>query len=525
MRDSHGPRDRPAPPEAPLTTGRTDPAHIGREPAPLALRLAGIAGVAVLLLFPLLGGILPIRDDWSYCLAFVRGTSVAAEITGRLKGDFFRPLDVVATSLLDPRTLDGRGTALLGAIAFVLFLAVLRVGIGRLDRRVPLPANGATLFWMVTLWLVMQSGSAVSLWQLDTGSQVWSAAAGVAFGLALWSWVERSGRGEPAGPALAGVLGLEVAGLLTKEVFLGWCASAVVVLGLLAVLAAREGTSRRARALAGAAAAITIVAIGYVAVRRALGGLEMGYGKYSGNVLVNSAKNTVLALVGGLTVGPLHALRDPRALPIVRPLVLAGLAGAMLFAVAGVVVLARMERERRGAGGLTALVVFVAAGSIAAVMPTEHISEVYLLGPNVGFGLLVALGALEVLRRRRALGILAIAAVLVAGAFGTFARLRQFAATWQEARAIQAEARDAIASLPAAAHDVVLVPGPVLTATGYVHSTYVMPPGETMPPAGLAAWLERVFPGRRVRIGEPLPGENAPVVHLTGRGIGERPRY
>lgn len=479
----------------------------------------------MLLLFPLLGHIVPIQDDWAYCLPYVRGASVAGEFVRRLHGDFYRPLDILGTSLVDPITLDGRRTAVLHGIAFLLLLALLRVAIGRLGRRVPLLAGAETVFWMVTIWLVIQSAAAVCLWQLDTGSQVWSAAAGVAFGLAVWSWIDGIDEGRSGLTGVAGILALEVLGLLTKEVFLGWCASVVLVLGLLAGDAVRRGAARRAGSLAGLAAAVSGVAIGYVVLRRVLGGLVVGYGKYSGNALVNSAKNVVVALAGGLTVGPIHALRDPQAFPFVRPLVFAGIAAAVVLLVAGLAALVRIERERRGAGWLVALVAFVAAGSIVAVMSTDHLSEVYLLGPNIGFGLLVALGTLELLRRQHALATLVLVVVLATGAFGTWGRLRQFATSWHDARALQGEARALVAALPATDLRVFVVPGEVLTAPGYVHSTYEIPPGLLMPPVALRGWLERSFPGRLVEIGEPPAAADRRVVQLTGRGTGTRPRY
>ena len=478
----------------------------------------------MLLLFPLLGGITPIRDDWNFCLDLVGGASLPVVLVRQLKGDFFRPIDIVAGALVDPRTLDGRVSFLVLALGFLLFLFVVRAAIGRLVRRAPLPVNATALFWLVVLWIVIQSAAAVSLWQLDTGSQVWSAAVGVAFGLALWSWVERAGRGEPVTARAAGLLALQVLGLLTKEFFLGWSASFALALLVLAFRARRKGNRRSARSFTLLAAAIGIVAIGYVLLRKELGGLTFGYGKYSGNVIVNSAKNVLLTLIGGLTVGPVHALRDPRALPIVRPLVLAGLAAAAVLAAAGVTALYRIERVRPGSGWLAGFVALVAIGSISAVLPTEHISEVNLLGPNAAIGLVVALGAVELLRARRALASIVITAVLAVGAFGTFGRLQHFAATWHDARAIEDEARGAIGSLPATDRTVFVVPSGVLVEPGFVHSTYVMPPGETLPPAALETWLARVFPGRKIRVGSPPPGESGTIVHLTGRGIAARPR-
>jgi hypothetical protein len=497
--------------------------------APVLLRAAGVVGVVALLLFPIVAGMTAVCDDWKYVVDVLRGMTLPQLLVSRLRGDFFRPVDILAATWIDPRTIDGRRVVVLQAVGLLILLFGIRSGLSKLEKHVPLPANGGVLFWLTALWLLFQSGTSVSLWQVDTASQVWAAAIAVWFGVALWGWVERVQRDESRTRAVAAVLSLLIAGLLAKEVFLGWCASGVLLLLGLALRAQILRRPDAVRAFLSLALSIVAITLAYLVARKLLGGLELGYGKYSGSVVVNSLKNLVLALVGGMAVGPIHAVRDPRAYPWIPGLVGASLAAAILLAAAGARLLRRIESAQRGAGWTAACVIFFPLVAISAAFPTSHLSEVYMLGPGVGIGLLLALGLIGLLQVRgieRAVGVLAAVVIVSAGGFGTFARTQQFSITWDNARAVEREAARAVLALPDAGQAVIVTPAARLLDPGYVHSTYVVPAGQLVSPEALQAWLALQFPRRNIRVGTPTDADSAAaVVRLTGTGLRDRPRY
>jgi len=491
------------------------------------LRAAGILVVVLLIVFPLVGGMTPIQDDWNYYTPVIGGASLAQAAAEKWHGDFFRPIDILGAALIDRDTLSGRNYVPFLAAGFLLLVLVLRAGVGRLARSVRLPSDAATFYWLTLAALMLHPSTAVSLWQMDTASQVWSAAAGVAFGLAIWKWHDALLAGRASAGWIVAIVLLELGGMLTKETFLGWCASLALVLLVLAVRAWRGARPRDARACIALAATILVVCVAWVEARARLGGLALGYGKYSGNLVVNAARNTVLTLVGGLAFGPIHVMRDPAALPVAKAAVVVGLVAAIVLAVFGVRALWRMETTRRGDGATLALVILACMASISAGMPTMHISEVYLLGPNVGFALLLALGVSAIGRAGgrglRSIAVVAVALLAVVGVLGLASRMQQFAITWQDARTLHRESVNSVRVVPDGPPVVVALTG-AFAAGGYVHSTYVVPPSWTMPPLCLELWLRHRFPSRRLRVGTAdgaQPGET--VVRVSGASLPARP--
>lgn len=326
---------------------------------------------------------------------------------------------------------------------------------------------------------------------------------------------------------------LQVLGFFTKETFLGWCASYTLVLLGLATHSWRRGKPRNAGSFAALGLTLVLVSLIYLACRAEVGGLSLGHGKYSGNVAVNTIGNIVLTFVGGLATGPIHVMLNPAALLAARALVVAGLGISAALAGLGLHSLRRLESLRDGAGVTLAVAAFACIGSIAAGLPTTHISEVYLLGPNVGFGLLVVLGVVELVRRGWLRGRQKVAGFLVAllclvSVFGLFSRMQHFIVTWDYATAMRREAVEKIQALPETANNVVVMVSGMFVREGYVHSTYIVPSLRTITTANLEAWLDHVeFPSRQVRVvSSPVePDSTSSVVLVSGDGLATRPRY
>jgi hypothetical protein len=497
------------------------------------LRIAGSLGVAVVVLFPLLAGMTPIADDWDYLTGYLEGASFSEVWSTKWNDVFFRPIDILGGAVVDTETLSGGNYVPLLATGFVVLVLGIWTGLSRAQKRAQLPVDREPVFWLVILWLVLHPSTTVCLWQMDTASQVWSAAAGVWLGLAVWKWVECVRQGERSYGLLVLIAVLQLFGLLTKETFLGWCASYTLVLLGLATRSWRRGRSRNAGSFAALGLTLVLVSLIYLACRAEFGGLSLGHGKYSGNVAVNTIANTVLTFVGGLATGPIHVMRNPAALLAAKALVVVGLGISAVLAGLGLYSLRRLESLRSGAGGTLAVAAFACIGSISACLPTTHISEVYLLGPNVGFGLLVVLGVLELARRgwrhgRQKLAGLLLALFCLVSVFGLFSRMQHFIVTWDHATAMRREAVERIQALPEAANKAVVMVSGAFIMEGYVHSTYVVPPLRTIASPDLEAWLDHVmFPSRRIRVvGSPGDRDStSSVVLVSGDGRARRPRY
>ena len=441
--------------------------------------ILALLAATFLVLWPLLRGIVAATDDLQLLMFRYDYPSFVAALQGAWCQTLFRPLAVVSGFLTDPVTRSCRLVIPLHALG-------LAVGALGLDSMVKarLGAGATNRYAVLALWL-LHPATSVSFWQMDTVSQTASAAAGIwLMALSLNAW-------RPRHRMMAWFL-VTCAGLLTKETFLGW----VLAGGIIGAYAGwrDHAWSERKGEIVGAAAALI-----FVALRLSVWDVDvMFFGKkqYSVHLGMPTVYNIALSAAGLLTYGPLHSLRLSK--PTELPWIIAALGAAGHVSV---LVLAGRQAWLAAARwwGIALLV-------LSPVLLMEHVSELYLCGPNA----LVALALVEASTRtsigwRPAARVSTVVMIAVA-CIGHLTRAAHFDQTWSYARKLT-EQVERIAVSPK-----MTAPEQRCSAPGVYHSVYVVSP--------VAALGPKVTPMLMQRRGRPLPADW--LSRLDCVGLGER---
>jgi hypothetical protein len=452
----------------------------------------------------------------------------------------FRPLDhLISPYLSDPATRESGSALLLHLPAVLALLLALRVAARRVAPDMPLLFAAAVIVWCV------HTATSLALWQPDLPGQTWSGAAGAWLGLVLWSGVDHARAGGGTTRHAAGLALISLIGVLSKETFLGWCFAAAVFWLLVMWRSRSLGESVPFARWAVLAAGFGLVPVLYLSARFISGGLaEVGDtgGRYSfqfATVPVNMA----ILLLGFLPTGPSHAVLGlPGAALWVRAL--PGLAVGSCLALC----LARPAlvwwlggREGDGPARTVALgVVLFTYLSLAAVFPTGRPSEGYLMGPNVGAALIVALGALDGARllaarrasaqrrRWRAAAVAYGVVVLVAAGltlYGLGSRARHVSLTWEGSIALFNEIETQQQAKATVEHPLwIVVPDACLQPR---YSQIIIDPAYAVNVKQTVAWLNHVHPNRPLLLDKPESrlGPDANTFALPCAELPPRPQW
>lgn len=445
------------------------------------------------------------NDAYRYRIVVDRTDGLGSALAHLWRTRIFRPPDLLAAYLTDPVTLDARWTIVLHLVGLLAIAAALRAAVIRLAPRSPAVLPLALAF------LALHTATSLTCWLPANVGQTAAAACGLWTGLALWDGVEAARAGRPIGRPLARLWVLCLIGVNCKEIFYGWCLSGLLVWGAVLV------RDRRPIApLLWLAAPLVVVPLAHVVLRVTTGGLgEMlapGDTRYTLHGPIVVLRNAGLALAGWLTVGPVHLARGLGG-DALRLIPLAGLAAA-----AALVAVAWRQRPP----ACVAVIAFTLGGVLAA-LPSGHLSEVYLMGPNAGAALAVAMG-LDALWRRHRTRAVAVGATLAAvGLLGLASRAAHFRVTWRHAEVLHAQVRAAQSALPEGA-TLALTAGPACRA-GPTHSQYLMPPLAALHP-GYAPWSLTVrAPTRPVMFFTRTPPPSMPTLHLDCADLPRHPPF
>lgn len=500
-----------------------------RSTAASLLWMAAAAVMAFIVIWPLWQGMIAASDD----LKFVRGPRSQSTILDALAESWrnaamFRPLETIVGGTTDQATLENPWIVPIHGAALVV-VALALVG---LARRV-LPGHPAVAP-LAMLWVLFSPPTTVACWQVDTGSQSWSAALGALAMLLAWQARERTTELRLPLKQLLALAMIFVVGCTLKETFYGWSAA---IGGAALIAFGRDLRRHRTIALRRAALLVPVVAIpiAHMAIRLTMGALRsaaMGDGesRYHAEFGSNLIANAALTAAASLGIGPFHAVTDGDAWTAIRIMPFAG----MLIVIALVLVamaLAWLDRGtiERSALARASAVAAVATASTAATLPMERVSELYSFGSNIGVGVLVATaivclwkqGTQSVSTLRRA-GTGAVALLLVGiGLLGLAGRAHHFGVTWQSLRIINAEILEFQAGVPNRGESTFagIVRFGESCQIGRVFGPYIVPPLISLDPKNTQAWLARRDPERPIsllEIGEPLPVDagRLPVLEL-----------
>lgn len=459
----------------------------------------GILGAAIAVL-PSVGDATVCVDDFVWIQIAHESDSLGQSLVHAWPSHlFFRPVDVMANWLVDPRTL------VLSPLIVVqmLGLATLSAGVVALVRQCggkSWRAQAAALAW---LW--MHPSTHLAVWSAGCSSQTWCAAAGV------WGLNTLLRPPMPDSRRTWTLAAISTLGVLAKELFVGWATG----LALATLVVSQGGSAKGARGsgLRGSLPAV-LALLGppalWVIVRWATSRLQDvtstdATGLYALQGPVTVLRNAAVAALGLFVQGPVHWARLLRMPWSAIPFLGAGLSLGLAWLGAGAV-----RTHASVPLGKHALAACVALGLLAVwpALVIEHISELYLLGPNALVAVLVGLGIERVFHDSdlpwRACLRGAACALLLIGATGFVSRTHHFFTTWSQARRLREEVRE-IAVAQKERQQPLVVRIPPRLFSGPMHSKYCVPPA-------VAAALPQAW--TTMRLGDPsLP----PVTFIDGR--------
>jgi hypothetical protein len=502
-----------------------------------ALWIVALALVIFVCIWPLIAGMVAANDD----LKFIRGEQYSGTFVEDLRDGWvqatnFRPLENIAALLCDAWTLESRRVMLIQ----IPGLLVLVAGAMRLLRRL-LPESSAAPPLLI-IWLMLSPATTVSMWQMDTCSQTWSAALGVWMGLLAWMTMDAARTGRPIWWRILALSVFTLIAINVKEMMYGWSFGVSVAIALTitaslvrAVRRAAAALDARVSAPAVRAAArslwlllpVVILPALHLLYRLKFAGLgrtaetatAQEDARYQATLGMNVLKNAWMSLLGIFGNGPLHLLRDDHAPIVLQLLPLASMVCVFIaLAAAGAIALVHHGNAADRPSHCGAIVLCVIAGvlSVSVTLPMGSVSELYGMGANLVSGLLliVALARLwnpprfDERTMCRSIAIFCAAVIFIVGVYGVASRAYHFRLTWLYAR----EFNHALIE-----HQRAVEPSPqpflVLMDRSCnippVHNQYVIPPLLAVGVDETRDWMKRIDPQRapefRMALSRPGP--------------------
>ena len=411
---------------------------------PIDMRVTRILWAAAILLlafvmaWPAIGGMIAVNDDIKFVRVPAHGEPVAKQIADAWRtSPSFRPLELMVAARCDERSL----ACPIAIVVQMAGLAMLAWGVVALARIV-MPGQP----WVAPIaliWIAMSPGTTCAAWQIDAGSQTWSAALGTWACVLCWRSFEVARAGRIAWGALATLTLVFALGVNIKETFYGWSAGiGVVALAATLWLFVRD----RGAALRAAPTLVPVVAlpIAHMAARWLTGAMSQSAdanqdSRYQIELGMNLVINAVQSVAGAVGTGPFYLLADEKAPLALRALpALAGLVELCLLAAAVEFAVLRPAREKRLRWMPVALACVAGMISLSVTFPMGSVSELYGFGANVMIALLVGVAltalwrAAEVEDRglTRTVAMVGGATALMVGLYGLAGRAHHFRNIW-----------------------------------------------------------------------------------------------
>jgi hypothetical protein len=436
---------------------------------------------ALLVMIPLVGRATVCVDDFAW-VKLAHATPSLWQSLGQAWTSylFFRPLDIVVNWFIDPVDLGSAAMLPFQATGLLLLLAA----VWRLTRVIA--PHGLLAPLAASIWLMLHTATQTSFWAAGATSQTWCAAIG------MWLICQvllMDGERGLTARDVAQSLALSTAGVVSKELFVGWASAAALI-----VVARLWQRAKALKPLRLAATGLAITAILappalWIAIRMATSefgrfaepSADLHYSFQGPRTIV---WNAALSTLGMFAQGPVHWARLRAA-----PWNLVPFAGAALsFGLAAY----GGSPGGRGEGpgwSRNLLPAAVGLGLVAVwpALPIRQVSELYIMGPNALIAVLVGAGVGRIMQPNPALAgsgtwkswqrawlrgaVACLAAIAVIG-FGS--RTYHFAITWEYARALRGAARALVEREPADGPLTIVVDGGL--EQGPVHSKYLVPP-------------------------------------------------
>lgn len=380
---------------------------------------------------------------------------------------FFRPIDILANRLVDPRTLD------FAPILFVQIPGLLFLTAG-MWRMLCLAGSAQTTPRIVaTAWLWFHPATQLSVWSAGAASQTWCAAFGAWIICVALNLV-----GKPIGRVnLATLTLLSIAGVVVKELFVGWATVAAVVIVAGQVLG--RGRPNLWYALKTGLPAICAVLVPPCVWI----GSRLWFTQF-GNVIHDSSGalyslhgpaivlvNLATSVLGMFVQGPIHWARLLSMPWVSVPFVGAALSCVFAF-IGGTQSAGVIARVPKG----LVLPIAVMLG-VAAVWPSlliGKVSELYMMGPNALIAALVGISATSGKLLSTLAGRIAASALFLIALIGFVSRTYHFTVTWSQARELREVVQRRVAAAPPGSRLVIVVPDSL--QSGPMHSKYCVPP-------------------------------------------------
>ena len=454
----------------------------------LAAALAIATLAAAIAVLPTVGEATVCADDFVWIQIAHRSQSLWRSLVDAWPGHlFFRPVDVAANWLVDPRTLSLSPLIIVSMVG----LAALSAGVIRLLAQCGGRSSGAAAVALAWLW--MHPSTQLAVWSAGCLSQTWCAAVGI------WGMNMLVRRFDRKAHAVWGLAALSAFGVIAKELFVGWATALAVLACVLAYCDAPSSNGRAPlrRALPPVLALLTPPAL-WLVIRWATSSLHDvtsgdSAGLYAIHGPVTILRNAAVAGLGMFVQGPVHWARLLPPPWSLVPFVGAGISfGLAWVGVRGMRSRAEMPLAKHALAGCIGL-------GLLAVWPAlaiEHVSELYLFGPNALVAVLVGLGVEQVYRMHRCwqkMGMqIGVVLLLVIAATGFVSRTRLFFTTWSYARQLRQDTYRALSAAGWPENAAILIPAELFA--GPMHSKYCVPPA-------VAAALSQAW--ATMRLGNP----------------------
>ena len=473
-----------------------------------------IALVLFLCAWPLISGMAAANDD----LKFFRSAEFAGTLWQDLREGWtnhpnFRPLENVAALLCDEQTLECRGVMFIQIGGILALLAALALGVRRLFPSHPIALP------MLIIWLAISPATTISLWQMDTCSQTWTAALAAWSGVVVLAGVDAARTGRSIWMHVAILTLLCTLAVNIKEMFYGWSAG----LGMALIIAIAWMWRRERPAALRAIWLLVPVAVlpaVHLLVRLRWSGLGMtvadaaGDGgeaaRYKINLGSNLLRNAGVSILGLFADGPLHVVMNVDAPMLLRLAPLVALVASFVI-IAAATMLALLHRQEDLSDSRRPRLLAAAAGltSVAVTLPMGSVSELYGFGANIASGLLIVASILALWNPAksdertmcRAIVVPCAAVLLGVGLVGVASRAWHFRLTWLYARELNRIVLEHQRSLPPR------TPGERPAKifferpcyTGQMHSQYIVSPLQAIGITDTMHWMNRRDPERPVK--------------------------
>ncbi len=393
--------------------------------------------------WPYWAGMIVMNDD----IKFVRSPACELPLWEELRlawtsSPSFRPMEIIMGRLSDPVSL---------ACPWVMpvqlaGLTALAVGVMRVAS-VIMPGE-RLLAPLALILIALSPATTCSVWQMDACSQTWSAALGVWSCVFAWTGFERAGQGTWPWRDTAWLAALFAISVHVKETAYGWSAG----IGTCSLVATGWWLVRN-RGVAVRTLPLLVVIIGlplaHLVMRLLVGAVDQSLegdqdSRYQLQVGMNLVINLFMSMAGAFATGPFYLLSNTQAwLPLKAMAVVASLLQALVLAAAIEFAFLRGNASLKRACRLAAIFCMATLGSVGITCLMQSVSELYGLGANVGFAVLVAVGLIATIRSvqhhdagnwmpRLATGAMVLAAMI--GVYGMVGRAGHFAITWRLVR-------------------------------------------------------------------------------------------